>query len=118
MYNNNKRISMHLVKAHTALTNLYTLCTLKLKINDEKLDNDTKKEQLKLQTKLGYQLIALSNLQYNSPNTINEYVASLQEWKEIKDRLQPHHNPYTSDEQYLEAQFEAIDYFYDNYVTE
>lgn len=48
-------------------------------------------------------------------NTIKDCIKT---WRDIKERLSPHHNPYTTKEEYLEAEFEAIDYYFDKYATE
>lgn len=111
MYEVNTEISMGLVNAHRALTNIYNTLTIHLDLN-----NPEAEDIVEIQTKIGYQLIALTQLQFNSPNTINKYIPTIEEWKAIKDRLQPHHNWFATEEENLNMNIETIDYFYDNYV--
>ena len=61
---------------------------------------------------------ALESLHGNQTIQINVFKGYTQEWQEIKERLQPQHNPYTTDDDFLQAQFKLIDQFYDEYDTE
>lgn len=121
MYKRNKKIHMDMSKAHEALVlinNYYVNLVTRQSIGSEKdASPEEKKETIELQTKISYQLQSFTQLQFNSTETINNSIATLQEWKEIKDRLKPHHNEFTSTEESLQANIDTIDYFYDNYVN-
>lgn len=121
MYRRNKKLHMDMSKAHEALIfiNNHYLMQIQQQIHGQLQDLpfEEKEKTIKLQTKISYQLQSFAKLQFSSTATINENIASLQEWKEIKDRLKPHHNEFTSTEESLQANIDTIDYFYDTYVN-
>lgn len=116
-----KRID-NINNALDAIQNIILRLTFKIhEINPQNIDgtiNNEFKEITEIITKLGYLYKSLETLHDTSSITINTFKGFVTEWREIKERMQPHHNPFTSDEEYLKSQFEAIDYFYDNYAEE
>lgn len=121
MYRENKEIHMDMVKLHKAIKNLveyYTgLVQRQLKNPSPSLTREEHYATVAIQNKLSYQLQSFSNLQWSGTGKINKDIPTLQEWKEIKDRLMPHHNPNTSEEEALQSNIDTIDYFYDKYVN-
>lgn len=80
--------------------------------------NSNFKELTNINIQLGYLYKSLETLHDTGTLTINTVTGFVADWKDIKERLQTHHNPYTSNEEYLDGELKTIDYFFDNYETE
>jgi len=80
--------------------------------------NSNFKELSNINIQLGYLYKSLETLHDTGTLTINTVTGFVADWKDIKERLQTHHNPYTSNEEYLDGELKTIDYFFDNYETE
>lgn len=116
-----KRINL-LNNALDALLNIQMKLSMKLAtINPQNEDGTITQEHKSLAgtiARIGYLYNTLESLHGNQTIQINVFKGYTQEWQEIKERLQPQHNPYTTDDDFLEAQFKLIDQFYDEYDTE
>ena len=66
---------------------------------------------------MGYLYKALETLHDTQTVAVNTFKGYTVEWQEVKERLQPHHNPNNTSEDNLESNIQTIDYFYDNYVN-
>ena len=80
--------------------------------------NSNFKELSNINIQLGYLYKSLETLHDTGTLAINTVTGFVADWKDIKERLQTHHNPYTSNEEYLDGELKTIDYFFDNYETE
>lgn len=74
------------------------------------------KELTSIITSIGYLYKTLESLHDTQTIAVNTFKGYTTDWQNIKDRLQPHHNEKTSNEENLQSNIDTIDYFYDNYV--
>ena len=105
-----------------ALQNIVMRITMKMhsipmQNNDGSINNEFK-ELSNINTQLGYLYKSLEVLHDTGTETVNTVRGYVADWRDIKERLQSHHNPYTSNDEYLESNYKAIDYYFDKYATE
>lgn len=116
-----KRINI-LNNALDALLNINVKLSMKLAtINPQNEDgtvNTSYKELTKILTSIAYMYNTLERLHGGQTIEINTFKGFVADWRDIKDRLQPHHNPFVTKEDHIQANIDTIDYFYENYVTE
>ena len=97
--------------------NTMNMHSLPISNNDGTINNEFK-ELSNINVQLGYLYKSLETLHDTGTLTINTVTGFVTDWRDIKERLQAHHNPYTSNEQYLDGEMKTIDYFFDTYATE
>lgn len=79
--------------------------------------NPQYKEITDLITNTGQIYKALEQLHDTQTIAINTFKGYTNEWQDIKERLKPHHNPHTTQEDNIQTNIKTIDYFFDNYVN-
>lgn len=74
------------------------------------------KELTGIITSTGYLYKALETLHETQTVAVNIFKGYVNEWQDVKDRIKPHHNESTTNEENLASNIETINYFFDNYV--
>lgn len=67
-------------------------------------------------TQIGHLYKALESLHDSQVMGVNSVNLCISNWKDVKERLEPHHNPFNTTEDNLRANIDTIDYFFDTYV--
>jgi hypothetical protein len=49
---------------------------------------------------------------------INELGVKIDDWIEVKEQIQSHHNELTTSKDYLDEQIQAINYFFDEHADQ
>lgn len=102
--------NVSLDKTLTALQNLLVQLVLKLNPNDEFIVNILQKITNIYNT--------LNRLKIDKTLHINDIGLKVDDWIEIKEQIQTHHNEVVSNKEYLEEQFKSIDYYFDEYADQ
>ena len=102
--------NVSLDKALTALQNIMVQVVLKLDPADEFTVNTLQK--------LTNIYNILNRLKMDKTIHINEVGVKVDDWIEVKETIQTHHNELNSNTDYLDDQFQAIDYYFDEYAEQ
>ncbi len=115
-----KRVNI-LNNALDALLNINIKLSMKLasvppQNGDGSVSNEYK-ELTDIITSIGYLYKTLETLHETQTIAVNTFKGYVNEWQDVKDRIKPHHNESTTNEENLEGNIETINYFFDNYVN-
>ena len=102
--------NVSLDKALTALQNIMVQVVLKLDPGDEFTVN--------ILQKLTNIYNILNRLKMDKTIHINDVGLKVDDWIEVKETIQTHHNELNSNTDYLDDQFQAIDYYFDEYADQ
>jgi len=115
-----KRVNI-LNNALDALLNINIKLSMKLasippQNGDGSVSNEYK-ELTDIITSIGYLYKTLETLHETQTIAVNTFKGYVNEWQDVKDRIKPHHNESTTNEENLEGNIETINYFFENYVN-
>ena len=102
--------NVSLDKALTALQNIMTQLILRLDPSDEFTINILKQ--------LTWIYNTLNRLKMDKTLHINDVGIKVDDWIEVKETIQTHHNEVTSNKDFLDEQFKSIDYYFDEYADQ
>lgn len=110
-----KRKTRRIHKDNDALDTLQEIITDTTK---QLADNPTNLMLITTLTRLGKFYTQLEDRTDKGTLTANNVKTCITTWKEIKERLTPHHNPATTEEEHLQTQLQSIDYYFEEYADE
>jgi len=102
--------NVSLDKALTALQNIMVQVVVKLDVTDEFAVN--------ILQRLTNIYNILNRLKMDKTIHINELGVKIDDWIEVKEQIQSHHNELTTSKDYLDEQIQAINYFFDEHADQ
>ena len=110
MANSDIEKNVSLDKALTALQNIMVKLVLNLNPSDE--------FEVNILQRLTNIYNLLNKLKMEKTIHINELGIKIDDWIEVKEQIQSHHNELTSNKDYLDEQIQAINYFFDEHADQ